>query len=195
MRNGPMTTEELFNTIKEILEEKGKLPEILEYGEPTYHPIPIKTYEFDLKNNLDYGVSEGIYLDLWMEYYVDGEAYKASIGTFKTLDKSGEGMHRMAALLADFIIEEEFYVNSNLDDFKWEGADVYPFDEAGKRLPWSYSFCSKETAIKRRDELLEKYPQVVIRDNATRKEKIYIRSDQIQRQAGPENIDKNKNQD
>ena len=45
-----------------------------------------------------------------------------------------------------------------------------------------------ETAIERRDELLETYPQVVIRDNATRKEKIYIRPDQTVMQAGTENI-------
>lgn len=29
------------------------------------------------------------------------------------------------------------------------------------------------SAVKKKDELLKKYPQVVIRDNATRKEKIF----------------------
>lgn len=184
MLKRPMTTEELFDKIKGILKEKGKLPDILDYGLGAYRPIPIKTYEYDLKNNLAYGGSEGIYLDLWMEYYVDGEVHRADIGTFKTLEKSREAMHMMAALLADFIIEEEIYVNTNLDDFKWIGADVYPLDDAGKEFPWRYSFCSMETAIERRDELLETYPQVVIRDNATRKEKIYIRSDRIQDKQG-----------
>lgn len=32
-----------------------------------------------------------------------------------------------------------------------------------------------EAALKRKDELLKKYPQVVVRDNATRKEKIFIK--------------------
>ncbi len=50
-------------------------------------------------------------------------------------------MHIMAALLADFILEERAYVNANLDDFTWEGADVYPLDESGNRLKWGYS-CS-----------------------------------------------------
>ena len=32
-----------------------------------------------------------------------------------------------------------------------------------------------EAALKRKDELLKKYPQAVVRDNATRKEKIFIK--------------------
>ena len=48
----PMTAEELFDKIKGILNEKGKLPEILDYGLGAYHPVPIRTYEFDLKSNL-----------------------------------------------------------------------------------------------------------------------------------------------
>ena len=83
-------------------------------------------------------------------------------------------MHTMADLLADFIIEEYAYVNANLDDFTWEGADVYSFDNAGKRISWGYSCASMEAALKRKDELLKKYPRVVVRDNATRKEKIFL---------------------
>ncbi len=73
----------------------------------------------------------------------------------------------MAGLLADFTIEEYAYVNANIDDFTWEGADVHAFDGDGKQ-------CSTmEAALNKKDELLKKYPQVVIRDNSTRKEKIY----------------------
>ena len=42
-------------------------------------------------------------------------------------------MHTMAALLADFILEERAYVNADLDDFTWEGVDVYPLDKAGEQ--------------------------------------------------------------
>ena len=84
-------------------------------------------------------------------------------------------MHIMAALLADFVIEEHFYVNDNLDDFTWEGADVYMIDESGKRLKGGFTCGCMETALKKKDELLEKYLQVVIRDNATRKEKYFSR--------------------
>ncbi len=81
----PMTTEKLYNRICGILKEKGKMPDILDYELPTYNPVPITDYEFEFKNNLDYGGSEGIYLDLWMEYFADGEKRVSGIGTFKTL--------------------------------------------------------------------------------------------------------------
>ena len=54
------------------------------------------------------------------------------------------------------------------------GVDVHPFDDTGKRIGWGYSCASMETALKRKGELLKKYPQVVIRDNATREEKIFL---------------------
>lgn len=174
MKN-PMTTEEYFNKICGILKEKGMMPDILDYGLPTYHPVPMKTYEFDIGNNLDYGGSEGIYLDIWIVYYEDGEKHVNSIGTFKTLREDDEAMHIMAKLLADFIIEERRFVNANLDDFTWKGADVHPIDESGKRMGWGYSCGTMEAALKRKDELLRKYPKAAVRDNATRKEKIFNR--------------------
>ncbi len=60
MATKPMTTEELFDKICGILKEKGTLPDILDYGLATSNPVSIRTYQFDLKNNLAYGGSEGI---------------------------------------------------------------------------------------------------------------------------------------
>lgn len=64
MMKRPMTTEELFNRINIIQKEKNKLPDILDYGLAASNPVPIRTYQFDLKHNLAYGGNEGIYLDL-----------------------------------------------------------------------------------------------------------------------------------
>ncbi len=47
-----MTTEELFNKIKDILGEKNLLPDILDYGIATSNPVPIRTYMFDWRSNL-----------------------------------------------------------------------------------------------------------------------------------------------
>ena len=44
----PMTTQEFFNRICDILEEKGKMPDILEYRIATSRPVPIRIYEFKL---------------------------------------------------------------------------------------------------------------------------------------------------
>ena len=169
----PMTTEELFIRIKDILEEKRMLPDILDYGLATSDPDPVKTYEFALKSGLDYGGSEGIYLDFWIEYYEGRERCRKDMGTFKTLREDREAMHVMAGLQADFIVEERDYLDANQDDFTWEGADVRPADSSGKRSGWGYSCRDMESAMQKKDELLKRYPQVVVRDNATRKEKIY----------------------
>ena len=172
-RKRPMTTEELFNRINGILKEKGKLPDILDYGLATHSPVPITNYEYGLKNKLDYGGNEGIYLDLWIEYTAEGKKCANGLGTFKTLRTDDEAMHVMAALLADCIIEECAYVNANLDDFTWEGVDVHVIEGSGEKSKWGYSCGTMEAALKRKDELLMKYNKVIVRDNATRKEKIY----------------------
>ncbi len=169
----PMTTEELFEKINSILIEKSKIPDILDYSLATSNPIPIRTYEFDLRNSLNYGGNEGIYLDLWIEYQVENEKRRAAIGTYKTLYEDADAMHIMASLLADFLIEEYSYVNKNLDDFTWEGADVHALKENGDRMSWGYTCGTMEAALKKKDELLKHHKKVVVRDNATRKEKIY----------------------
>ncbi len=101
-------------------------------------------------------------------------------------------MHIMAGLLADFIIEAHAYANANLDDFAWTGMDVRPFDGTGKPLGWKYTYNSKKLALETKDELLEKYPQVAIRDNATRKEKIFRQVDKtdlaVKERRGPRMI-------
>jgi hypothetical protein len=168
----PMTTAELFEKVCEILKVDGQMPDILDYGLAESHPLPITTYAFEIRNNLDYGGSEGIYLDLWIERYADEEKVPYRLGTFKTLDDTPEAMRTMAQLLADFIVAETRYVNKNRDDFTWEGADVYPI-ENGKKLDWGYSCSTMEAAKRRKDELLKKYDHVLIRNNKTRKESVY----------------------
>lgn len=171
--NKPMTTADLFNKVCDILKEKGLYPDILDYAFAESTPAPVTSYEYCLKNNLDYGGSEGIYLDLWIEIYLDNGTRKKGLGTFKTLEDSRDAMYIMGKLLADFIVEERAYVNANLDDFTWEGMEVRAFDGTGKKLGWSYSCKDMKNALKKKDELLLKYPRVVIRDNATREEKSY----------------------
>ena len=169
----PMTTEELFEKINSILIEKSKIPDILDYSLATSNPVPIRTYEFDLRSSLNYGGNEGIYLVLWIEYMEENEKRRAVIGTYKTLYEDADAMHIMASLLANFIIEEHSYMNKNLDDFTWEGADVYALKDNGDRVNWGYTCGTMEAALKRKDELLKQYKKVVVRDNTTRKEKIY----------------------
>lgn len=171
----PMTTEEFFDRICGILREKGMMPDILDYALATHEPVPMATYEYSIGNSLDYGGSEGIYLDLWIERCEDSKRCISDIGVFKTLREDDGAMRIMAGLLADFIIEQRRFVNANLDDFRWTGADVYPVDGNGERPDYGWGCASMASALEKKDELLEKYPQVAVRDNATRKEKVYTR--------------------
>ena len=92
----PMTTEELFNKAFDILKEKGRIPDILEYGHAAGSPVSITTYEYELGSKLAYGGNEGIYLDIWIEY--SANIKKQRIGIFKTLHESNDAMHTMAGL-------------------------------------------------------------------------------------------------
>lgn len=170
----PITTADLFNKICDILKEKGTFPDILDYALPERDQIPITTYDYGLKNNLDYGGSEGIYLDLWLITYSDNdEPQNQKLGTFKTLKDDHTAMRTMGNLLADFIVETRAYINANRDDFTWEGVDIRIFDVNGKELSWRYSCENMERALQLKDELLQKYSRVVIRDNASREETSY----------------------
>ena len=173
MMEKPMTTSELFYRIKNILRKKDKLPYILDYGLATDNPVPIKTHQFKLRHNLAYGEIRGIYLNLWIEYFDKNERCRNGIGTFKTLKDDDAAMHTMASLLADFIIEGSIYIRTFVDDFTWEGVNVYPMLGMGTRCRWHHFCNNMESALKLKNELLEIYQYVIIRDNETREETLY----------------------
>lgn len=171
----PMMVEEFFNKICDNLKEKGKWPAILDYASGNrWENIRIKTDEFELKNNLDYGGSEGIYLDIALSVYdkENEEERVVKLGTFKTLDTNDEAMHTMAALLADFILEDHEYVREHRSDFNWKGVCLYPADENGKKYGWG-RYCYNEADVEKlKDEFLQKYSKVIIENYETREEMI-----------------------
>ena len=63
-----MTTEEFFDKMCEILKEKGMMPDILDYALATSEPVPMKTYEYGIRNNLVApSVSDAVYDHLYDE--------------------------------------------------------------------------------------------------------------------------------
>lgn len=105
-----VTTAEIFTTVIEELKRKNLLPSILEYCEPTMEECPVLDCWFGTANQLDYGLSGGIYLDLWI---TDG-IKKLPLGVCKTSGSDRESMHVMAGLLADFLIEIKEYAGMYL---------------------------------------------------------------------------------
>lgn len=170
----PITTDEYFNLICRLLSGKGLMPDdLLDYRLAAHESVPIRTYEFNIRNNLEYGANEGIYLDIGIGYEEDGEQQIKRLGTFKTLRTDREAMRAMARLLADFLTEERDYVNSHLDDFTWTGMDVYVINTDGEKAGWTYTCPNMAAALRRKDELLKTHRRVAIRNNQTREMKIY----------------------
>ncbi len=171
-RKKPYTNNEVFDIIINTLKEKDTFPKNIDYALSAGRRDckEIRTYEFNIRNSLNFGGSEGIYLDIWLEYYEKDETKKIELGTIKTLETTREAMRYMGTLLADFVYELSDFTNKNLDDFTWQGFDVDVYDENGAKNSW-YTCSTLERALKRKDELLSKgYRKVAIIDNSIRKE-------------------------
>jgi hypothetical protein len=81
-------------------------------------------------------------------------------------------MRTMAVLLADFLVTSRDYVSSHVNDFTWQGFYVRPM-RGGEKLGWGYTYATMEKAMIRKNQLLDDYPQVSVRDNRTWTETIY----------------------
>ena len=185
-RKKPMTTGDLFVFILNQLKDQHKVPAILDYYLPAdcnvYGVVPVISCDFDILFNLNYGSSEGIYLDVYAQGDVteEGEDKKYYIGTCKTLHEDDSAMHTMAVLGADFICEGRRYVRDHYDDFCFTGFKVTCFkrDEEDGELKQKFASATCYTQEAVNDHLKryfaeEKYGIVkaVVRNNADRTEK------------------------
>ena len=108
----------VFYKTKALLEAQGQWP-----GEG--HPAPVdyaiadqyliqeEPANYELTFQVDFGGSEGIYIDLWLELWEKGsnESVKRSFGTIKTLAQTKNDLASYAALAAHFvcIARDELY--------------------------------------------------------------------------------------
>ena len=173
MRKKPYTTAEVFEAVVTKLKEKGKLPVNLDYINPTWETRQMLSDEFSIKNNLDYGGSEGIYLKLSVQMPTeDGNYETLHIGTAKTLDTSDDAMRQMAVLLADFIMEAYGFVSENRADFQFEGYKVKPIMSDGSSALFSVWYKEKEQALAEKDRAMAtgKYGKIIVMDLFNRTE-------------------------
>lgn len=160
------------------------MPEILDYHlvSDEAGELSLTNDAFALKNILNFGASEGIYLDLFLEF--KGKSY--GFGTFKTLKDDREAMRRMGQLLGDFIYEFEDFVWKHDDDFSWDRFKAFFAGDDGN-LNWGRcGYTTKEEALAsmakdRRNsakmaECPEKFSHLLVRDNA-KKTNEYFRFD------------------
>lgn len=139
-----------------------------------------KNYLVGIFINLLYSATDNhigatIFFLIWFK--ICDFAFGFLLYVFQTLDSDGEAMHTMAGLLADFIIELRAFTNTHQSDFIWKGVSLFPCDGSGERLKLSLCCDDMETALALKDQLLEKYPIIEVRDNGTRKVEMYKRTE------------------
>ena len=89
---GQPTAAEVFKELKYRLESQGYLPDeyfLLDIKWENGREIP---READIFCTVDYGGSEGIYIDIYLKWYEDGRPVTKSFITGKTLDESGDAL-------------------------------------------------------------------------------------------------------
>ena len=92
---GPRAAQEVFEELKYRLESMGYLPDeyfLLDREWENGREIP---KDADIFCTTDYGGSEGIYTDVYLKWYQDGEPVIKSFATGKTLGESGSDLDRM----------------------------------------------------------------------------------------------------
>lgn len=127
-------SDELFRLIDGRLKGAGVLPDILDYGLPTQEHHAIKTISWDTIGIVNFGSSEGIYLDIYLVGDIGGrKTERVKLGTYKTLSEDKGAFSAMSVLNAEFVFAMREFVNAHMDDFNWSGYDIH-FYRDGKKV-------------------------------------------------------------
>lgn len=150
-RKKPFTTVELFNVINELLKKKGVLPDILDYGIEATNPVELRSYQFDVIGIVNFGGSEGIYLDIYADGIVDNSNThkKIELGTYKTLRDDIDAFKVMGDLNAEFVFAARKFINEHLDDFEWFGFGVLFYKGNSDQYSFGYTYPTFEEAKNR----------------------------------------------
>ena len=107
-----MTAKEFFETVDKKVREKGMLmADLLEYGLGT-DDEEITSDDCHTTFLVDFGGSEGIYLDLFLNIYDKREPVR--FGTYKTLETSKEVYDGMCLLGADCVFAADELIRSGI---------------------------------------------------------------------------------
>lgn len=118
------TAGDLFSTVVRMARQAGDLEQadkILDYILPrkdeadTVEGIKLTAYEFDFVPIINFGGSEGIYVDCYLKGKFDESGrYSLHIGTLKTLETSLSACKIMGELCGTLMYYERRYVNQHL---------------------------------------------------------------------------------
>lgn len=117
------TNKTMMLTTHQFALESGcyaKAAPIMNYFLPEgYHVTELTNYEFDFIAKVNFGGSEGIYIDCYIEGKFDetGEYKKLECGTYKTLDTDLKAMQIMGELAGSLTYYNNQYVNKEIDRY------------------------------------------------------------------------------
>lgn len=164
----PYTWWEFMRIIKAILKKKEVvMHDKLDYFNVDFRngimPIDLGVWDWRLASKTDFGGSEGVYSD----FYVNAENGESRhVFTAKTLNDSREAYVKMHEFAANVCLIVRDYVQEHEDQFNWSGYDV-GYWNGEERV--TYMLAHKyENAIKYANELKQKGKRAWIRKNEQR---------------------------
>lgn len=120
------TNEDLMKNVYELVKKHhcyDKAEKIMDYFLPeTYKTMELTDYKFDFYANVQFGLSEGIYIDCSIRGHFDENASSDKMqalhcGTFKTLGTSLEYMRIMGELAGSLIFFAKEYIDKNIEKY------------------------------------------------------------------------------
>ena len=171
LRKNPYTVSELYKIVEEKLKKDGNWPEdMIDYVAVDNTSLEILDNTFDVVPQVQYGASEGIYLEVYFigAAFTHDKVEKLRICTVKTLNTSRDAMRRMAVLGADIEVDLSEFLNRNSFDFDWKYYSVRIIKEDGT-VGYGYSCPSLSVAEQKFDKLVQNGEQhVVMLDKTTK---------------------------
>ena len=150
---------DLFNSILKTARDAGALQEldrIIDYDSACEfeekNKRPISNYEFNCIFSVDYGGSEGIYINAWLNGYLDesGHTQRLHFGTIKTLERDLAAMKTMGEACGILQYYASDYLNKNLSRYEPDPAKLSSFHDSD--IPRSCRACQRTghiTVLKR----------------------------------------------
>ena len=139
---------DLFNGMMKMAREAGALTEfdkISDYAMCDYYEDaakkPISSYEFSTRFMVDYGGSEGIYIDGYLVGVLDeiGKFQKQHFCTLKTLERNFEAMKLMGAVCGILQYYATEYINQNLARYEPDRTKISAFHQ--EHVPYFCIHC------------------------------------------------------
>ena len=119
IRKDPYTLGSFFDAVEEEV-KIGSEPGI-DYALGSRDDFQLTTDDFEDVASVGYGGSEGIYTDIFIQGYFDGNREQKPIGTIKTLNEDPEWMEKMGALGGRFVAAATDFIRKNSFNFIFKG--------------------------------------------------------------------------